>query len=76
MRAQAAAVLLLVLNLIGLGLGPQFVGLLSDWLAPSTGVESIRWSLLATIVVGALWSAVHYFRAAATLRADLAADAS
>ncbi len=73
MRAQAAAVLLLVMNLIGLGLGPQFVGLLSDWLAPSTGVESIRWALLVTVVVGALWSAVHYFRAAATLRQDLAA---
>ncbi|MEN8160932.1 MAG: MFS transporter [Myxococcota bacterium] len=73
MRAQAAAILLLVMNLIGLGLGPQFVGMLSDWLAPSTGVESIRWALLWTIVVGALWSAVHYFRAARTLTEDLRA---
>jgi predicted MFS family arabinose efflux permease len=72
MRAQAAAVLLLILNLIGMGLGPQFVGLLSDLLAPRFGIESIRWSLLATIVVGALWSAVHYFLAARTLREDLA----
>ena len=71
MRAQAAAVLLLVLNLIGMGLGPQFVGVLSDLLAPRLGVESIRWSLLATIVVGALWSAAHYFQAARTLREDL-----
>jgi hypothetical protein len=75
MRAQAAAVLLLILNLIGMGLGPQFVGVLSDWLAPRVGVESIRWSLLVTIVVGALWSAVHYFLAARTLREDLAAAA-
>jgi len=73
MRAQAAAVLLLILNLIGMGLGPQFVGLLSDLLAPRLGVESIRWALLVTIVVGALWSAVHYFAAARTLREDLAA---
>jgi MFS family permease len=73
MRAQAAAVLLLVMNLIGLGMGPQFVGMLSDWLAPSTGVDSIRWALLVTIVVGALWSTVHYLRAAVTLREDLAA---
>jgi MFS family permease len=72
MRAQAAAVLLLILNLIGMGLGPQFVGLLSDLLAPRFDVESIRWALLATIVVGALWSAVHYFAAARTLREDLA----
>jgi MFS family permease len=73
MRAQAAAVLLLILNLIGMGLGPQFVGLLSDLLAPRFGAESIRWSLLVTISAGALWSAVHYFRAARTLREDLAA---
>ncbi len=72
MRAQAAAVLLLILNLIGMGLGPQFVGVLSDALAPRFGVESIRWALLATVVVGALWSAVHYFAAARTLREDLA----
>jgi len=72
MRAQAAAVLLLILNLIGMGLGPQFVGALSDLLAPRFDVEAIRWALLATIVVGALWSALHYFAAARTLRQDLA----
>jgi MFS family permease len=75
MRAQAAAVLMLVLNLIGMGLGPQFVGLLSDLLAPRFGVESIRWALLVTIVAGALWSAGHYFVAAKTLREDLKAAA-
>jgi MFS family permease len=75
MRAQAAAVLLLILNLIGMGLGPQFVGLLSDLLAPRLGVESLRWSLLGTIVVGALWSALHYLQAAKTLREDLRAAA-
>jgi hypothetical protein len=65
-------VLLLILNLIGMGVGPQFVGILSDLLAPRFGVESIRWALLVTIVIGALWSAVHYFLAARTLREDLA----
>jgi len=73
MRAQAAAVLLLILNLIGMGLGPQFVGLLSDLLAPRFGDESIRYALLGTIVVGALWSALHYALAARTLREDLRA---
>jgi hypothetical protein len=74
MRAQAAAVLLLILNLIGMGLGPQFVGLLSDLLAPRLGALSLRWALLGTIVVGALWSAAHYFAAARTLRQDLQAE--
>ena len=73
MRAQAAAVLLLILNLIGMGLGPQLVGLLSDLLAPRFGAESIRWALLWTIALGAAWSTVHYLFAARTLRADLAA---
>jgi MFS family permease len=73
MRAQAAAVMLLILNLIGMGLGPQFVGLLSDLLAPRLGAESLRWSLLGTIVVGALWSTLHYVWAAGTLREDLRA---
>jgi MFS family permease len=73
MRAQAAAVLLLILNLIGLALGPQFVGLLSDLLAPRLGVESLRWALLVTVVVGALWSVLHYLQAAKTLREDLRA---
>ena len=75
MRAQAAAVLLLILNLVGMGLGPQLVGLLSDLLAPRFGAESIRWALLGTIVAGASWSIVHYALAARTLREDLRANA-
>lgn len=74
MRAQAAAILLLVLNLIGLGLGPQFVGVLSDLLKPAHGVESVRWALLSTIAVGAAWSAVHYWFSSKTLGRDLEAQ--
>ena len=46
MRALASSVLLFVLNLIGMGLGPQMVGYLNDALAPRYGIESIRYSLL------------------------------
>ena len=74
MRAQAAAIMLLVLNLIGLGLGPQFVGLLSDLLKPTYGVESVRWALLSTIAIGAGWSAIHYWFASRTLGRDLEAQ--
>jgi MFS family permease len=73
MRAQAAAILLLVLNLIGLGLGPQFVGWLSDMLKPSFGIESVRWALLSTVSIGAGWSAVHYWLSSKTLGRDLEA---
>lgn len=45
-RAQAAALLLLVLNLIGLGLGPQLVGLTSSLLQPLCGTNALRYALL------------------------------
>lgn len=73
-RAQASSILLLVLNLIGLGLGPQFVGWLSDLLEPKYGVESLRFALLWTVTLGAVWSAFHYFMSARNLREDLRAQ--
>lgn len=71
MRATASAILLFVLNLIGLGLGPVFAGMLSDGLRPTYGEESIRYSLLFLAVGGNLWSAFHYYMASRTLRVDL-----
>ena len=71
MRATAAAILLFAINIIGLGLGPQGVGILSDLLSPTFGSESLRYALLITIVSFALWSVLHYTLAARTLRADL-----
>lgn len=71
MRATAAAILLFVLNLIGLGLGPLFAGFLSDMLRGTYGEESIRYSLFFLAVVGNIWSALHYFLASRTLREDL-----
>ena len=58
--------------MIGMGLGPLFVGILSDILEPTRGIESIRYALLWTVVAGAAWSVVHYLIAARHLRADLA----
>ena len=49
MRALASAILLFFLNLIGMGLGPQAVGIISDMLAPEYGAESLRWSLLIVL---------------------------
>lgn len=71
MRAMASAVLLFSLNLIGLGLGPQAVGLLNDALEPSYGEFAIRYSLLV-IGLGKAWGAVHSLLASRDLRQDLA----
>jgi len=72
MRATTLAVVMLFANLIGMGIGPQLVGNLSDRLMPAFGKDSLRYALLALSLV-ALWSAYHFWRAASTVRDDLAA---
>ena len=72
MRALASAFILFVINLVGLGLGPQMVGILNDVLAGSFDDEAIRYSLLIVAVTN-LWGVVHSLLAARTLRADLEA---
>jgi MFS family permease len=71
MRAVASAILLFVLNLIGMGLGPYLVGVLSDILTPDFGIYSIRYAMCAAVMVN-LWAACHYFIGARTMRGDLA----
>ena len=71
MRATASAILLFIINLIGLGLGPQGVGIVSDLLAPSFGRDALRYALLFVVVGFASWSILHYALAARTLREDL-----
>ncbi len=70
MRAMASAFLLFVTNLIGLGIGPQFVGLLSDTLRGAFGNDSLRYALLGVVLLN-LWSAAHYTVAARHLRREL-----
>ncbi len=70
MRAVAAAVLLFILNIIGLGAGPQAVGIVSDLLRDSYGNESLRYSLLLFSFVN-IWAAWHYYVAGKHLAADL-----
>ncbi|MBT8092710.1 MAG: MFS transporter, partial [Gammaproteobacteria bacterium] len=69
-RALASSILFFVLNIIGLGLGPLTVGAVSDALAPSLGVESIRWAIMTTSVA-AIAGAGLYAVAARFVRDDL-----
>jgi len=71
MRAMASAVLFFILNLIGLGIGPWATGLLSDFLRPEFGNESIRYALVCMAFVN-VWCAAHYYMASRTIREDLA----
>ena len=70
-RATASAILFLVINIIGLGLGPFGIGYLSDMLAPSMGVESLRYAMLILLPTVNVWSAIHFYLASRTLREDL-----
>ncbi|TNE58778.1 MAG: MFS transporter [Alphaproteobacteria bacterium] len=72
MRAMSSAVLFFILNIIGLGLGPLVVGMVSDALEPSFGKDSLRFSLIIVIVIVNLWCVFHYWMASRTVREDLA----
>ncbi len=72
MRAVASAILLFMLNIIGMGLGPYFVGVASDLLAPTYAVDSLRYALCLAVLAN-VWAATHYFLSARTLREDLEA---
>lgn len=67
MRSVAAAICLFMLNIIGMGIGPQAVGILSDVFAAEHGSESLRYSLMVFSLVN-LWCAFHYFLAARNFR--------
>jgi MFS family permease len=73
MRALSSAILFLILNTIGLGLGPWSTGMLSDYLQPTLGVESLRYAMLYLLPPVMFWSACHFFLAARSLKEDLAA---
>jgi predicted MFS family arabinose efflux permease len=72
MRAVASALLLFILNSVGLGLGPLFAGVLSDLLEGTFAADSMRYSLLVVAVVIGPWSAFHYLAAGRHIEDDLA----
>lgn len=73
MRAVAAGILLFIINIIGLGFGPQVVGVISDILSARYGTESLRYALLICSLVN-VWAGAHYFVAGRHLKDDLVAE--
>ena len=78
-RALGSALLLLVINLVGLGLGPWLVGTVSDLLnqvyladggtAAAAKAQGLRMALVIMVCVN-VWSFVHYMLAARTIEQD------
>jgi MFS family permease len=73
MRAAASALLLFIINLIGLVFGPTTVGVISDLLQnyqQMTDVESLRYALLSCNFVY-IFSFYCYYKASQSIEADL-----
>jgi len=70
MRALASAMLLFILNIIGLGFGPFLVGLVSDLLTDAYGTEALRYSVLLS-TAAYFWAGAHFLMAGRTIRQDL-----
>lgn len=73
MRATASAILLLAINLIGLGLGPLLLGLVSDVLAHAAGMgpaQGLRWAMIA-FTLPALLAALAFRVAAPSIDEDM-----
>lgn len=75
MRAFTSAVLFFVLNLIGLGLGPLAVGLLSDAYQAHFGADSLRYAMLTAALISSP-SILLFVLGARRLRGELGARAT
>ncbi len=70
MRATTSAILLLVLNIFGLGGGVFLVGFLNDQLAATYGQIAIRYSLAVVVAIGGA-SSLFFWLGSAYLPEDL-----
>ncbi len=59
-RAMSSAIVFFMLNLFGLGFGPLVVGIISDLLQPSMGIESLRWALSIILFVNVVSVALFF----------------
>lgn len=72
MRAVASSLMLVIINVVGLAIGPAVTGLISDLLAPSQGEESLRYALLIVTLAVLPTAAWFYWRAGSSIDQDLA----
>ena len=70
MRATTSAILLFVINMIGLGLGPLFVGVLSDAYSTHFGAENLRYAMVTALTIGTL-GVFFFWKAQRALLSDI-----
>jgi predicted MFS family arabinose efflux permease len=70
MRGTSMSVLVVLLNLIGVGVGPTLAGVLSDVFAARYGADSVRWAMML-VLLACLPAMLLFWRAAATIGRDI-----
>ena len=70
MRGTIAAIVFLLGNLFGYGLGPLAIGSLSDLFAGMGLAAPLKWAIIAVLCAN-IWAAAHFILAARHLRGDL-----
>ena len=71
MRATSLSILILINSIIGLGLGPLMVGIISDVYAPTMGVESLKYALLSATIPAGILSGISFILIARSVRQDM-----
>jgi predicted MFS family arabinose efflux permease len=70
MRGTSMSTLVVLLNLIGVGVGPALAGILSDQFAAAFGAESVRWAMVCVLMMN-IPAVVLFVRCAHTIQDDL-----
>ena len=70
MRAVATALMMFVCNLLGLGMGPLLVGLMSDYFTTQYGAFGLAIALIILSLLS-LWGAMHFFMAGKYVSEDI-----
>ncbi|MEE8306151.1 MAG: hypothetical protein V3R81_02740, partial [Gammaproteobacteria bacterium] len=73
-RAVAAALMILIINLISGIVGPQLVGAMSDLSRQFIGTASLGISLMIVATICSFWSALHFYLASKSVEQDLLAS--
>jgi predicted MFS family arabinose efflux permease len=70
MRGTSMSVLLVALNLIGVGVGPTMVGVLSDAFGNVAGQDAVRWAM-ASVLLFCIPSVLLFWRASRAMNQDI-----
>jgi predicted MFS family arabinose efflux permease len=70
MRGTSMSTLVVLLNLIGVGVGPALAGILSDQFAAAYGAESVRWAMVCVLLMN-IPAVFLFVRCAHTIQDDL-----